>query len=197
MRVVGEREREIIRPGETLQPGRSAIKTRIRDEASGVCFWAGGSALGHISGSLLKSLLFLLPGCTSSTSPSETMGFYREQGGPNCGCWERIWVWERREEGMMNLSRSEGSVWGNSGAAFCLLSFHPSALLHTFQFCLLLSIVSVLELLGSLIEWILHDFSYRYLPASQPAAAAAAAAASRLDYQCRDTEFSQTSANLF
>lgn len=41
MRVVGEREREIIRPGETLQPGRTAIKTRIRDEASGVCLSAG------------------------------------------------------------------------------------------------------------------------------------------------------------
>lgn len=40
---------------------------------------------------------------------------------------------------------------------FPLLSFFRP--FHTFKFCLLLSFVSVFELLGSLIEWILHEFS--------------------------------------
>lgn len=40
MRAVEGREREIIWPGETLQPGRSAIKNIRRDKASGVYLYA-------------------------------------------------------------------------------------------------------------------------------------------------------------
>lgn len=68
------------------------------------------------------------------------------------------WVWERRER-IMNFSKSEKSMWGNLGVALCFSSLHSSLLFHP----LILSpslLCLYLELLRSLMQWILHEFFY-------------------------------------
>lgn len=113
-------------------------------------------------------MLFLPPGCKSSASHLSSKHGDKRQwsfkenkedcfSARNYGCWERI-LGVGKKRGDYEFQHIGGERVEKFGRCF-LFPLRPFFRPFTRLNSVLLSFVSVFELLGSLIEWILHEFS--------------------------------------